>query len=83
MYNRSGIWASLPRNGEFQSVLSQTDVFRQNRRLTPLDFEPKFKFLKTHNKLYKRPFYTTDLEYGVTDKKYGVSISFSQTDVFQ
>jgi hypothetical protein len=36
----------------------------------------KIHFLKTCNNSYTRPLSITDLEYGVTTKKYGVSVSF-------
>jgi hypothetical protein len=52
--------------------------------LTPLDFEPKFKFCKTHKNLYTGPLCITNLEYGLYDKDIQNFRQFlSQTDVFR
>jgi hypothetical protein len=52
--------------------------------LTPLDFEPKFKFCKTHKNLYTGPLCITNLEYGLYDEDIQNFRQFlSQTDVFR
>jgi hypothetical protein len=41
-----------------------------------MDFERKFEFFKIPKLSYTGPLGTTDPEYGVTAKKYGVSVRF-------
>jgi hypothetical protein len=43
MYKQLGIWGSQPRNINFDQFLTQTGIYGKNPRLTPMDFERKFK----------------------------------------
>jgi hypothetical protein len=50
---------------EFRSIFGANWEFSLNRKLTSIDFERKFNFLKTHKNSYTGPLGTTDSEYGV------------------
>jgi hypothetical protein len=46
--------------GVFVSCCLKLFDFRQNRRLTPTDFERKFEFFKSHKNSYTGPLHITD-----------------------
>jgi hypothetical protein len=48
----------------FGQFLQKMGGFLLNRRLTPMDFEQKFVFYKTHKNSYTGPLGTSNPEYG-------------------
>jgi hypothetical protein len=80
MCNRSIIWGHGEQIWCFGQVFATNWRFRSNRRLTPLDFEQKFK---PHKNLYTLPLCITDPKYGGHGQEIWSLGQFSpQTSVF-